>query len=363
MVLIAISAVNCLGQPKRLPETYELKPRLSSPREIARVVNRANRLWSRSRIEASVNLEKVWKQFGIESNTFPKCGGDCEAKIFRHELDSRPGKEVVLKLVHSLDSVRYLVFTSKRFPTGKFRWKFIGHIDHDFNRYEMSSHRVDRALGRNWLIVRGQEGSGSGFYLYGETWYEVSARGIRYVLSYPSEGRTDPVTAGLSWEFKTQPLVVRKSDGQSSIVMRFVARYAANDFAKEKFADHYINRRKAIYVWDKRSRTFVFNRQRSNISEMEIDAVANVPIEPQEAGPGATIGGSTFFSDVKGFVGYGFEMFLKLNSTRLMKIAHGKDPDRREWLDAFLKQCNDIPEKQMLSRALQNQLSAPPKQR
>src|SRR5688572_9617089 len=134
----------------------------SSPFEIAKVVNRSRRLWSKNQIYLEVDLRDTWRLLGINSSNFTRCIGNCEAVIYRHQLDPTPMQEVILKLTESLDVCRYLIFVRVRHPAGKIKWQLRGYIDHDFNRYELSRHRTISLNHRNFLVVRGQEGSGSG---------------------------------------------------------------------------------------------------------------------------------------------------------------------------------------------------------
>jgi hypothetical protein len=143
----------------------------------------------------------------------------------------------------------------------------------------------------------------------------------------------------------------------------FVVVYTAQGFEEADFTSSFTNRRHAYYVWDRRSRQFVFSENRSTISEHEMNLVANVETEEPDEEDGVTIGGSTFYSGLKGFVGSGFEMFLRLNSRRLMKIAKGSDSRSKEWLRTFMKQCDEIPEKLALENALRAQLPHSQKQR
>src|SRR5688500_15597770 len=185
----------------QVPQENPIRPKSTSPFEIARVVNQSKRQWDRHHLQVGVDLRPTWKHLRIDATLFSGCSGDCEAKLDRQELESTPGREVILALTQSYNFCRFLIFTRvRRTLTAKPRWKLLGYIDHDFNRYQMARHRVARAFGRNWLVIRGQEGSGSGHYLYGETWFEVSNRGVRPVLNYPVDGLTDPVVAGLKWE-------------------------------------------------------------------------------------------------------------------------------------------------------------------
>jgi hypothetical protein len=94
-----------------------------------------------------------------------------------------------------------------------------------------------------------------------------------------------------------------------------------------------------------------------------MNVVANVESEPSEEEQGVRIGGSTFFSGLKGFVGSGFEMFVRLNLGRLTNIARGKNSQSKDWLREFLKQCDNTTEKLVLERALENQLPQASKRR
>jgi len=72
-------------------------------------------------------------------------------------------------------SARYLIFGPTRVRAGKpTAWRFLGYIDHAFNKYETSWHRVIAQGNKHWLVIRGQTRSGTGFSSYDDTWYEVS---------------------------------------------------------------------------------------------------------------------------------------------------------------------------------------------
>jgi len=352
-----VTVVRTSGQVR----TNEIAPRSTSPFDIAHVINLSKRQWDKRRIELVVDLDATWKKLGIPIQNFGACAGDCRAEIFKSELNGKPGSEVIVKLTRSWNDCRYLFFT--RHNGHSRRWKLLGYIDHDFNRYEMASHRVVRAFGRNWFVLRGQEGSGSGYYLYGETWFQVNGGGVKPVLNYSVDGHTDPVIGGLKWELKSQPLAAKQRNNTRVIRLRFNVFYTAEGFENHEFTRRFIVRRHADYVWDGSSREFVFDPSHSSISEREMNVVANVESEPSEEEQGVRIGGSTFFSGLESFVGSGFEMFVRLNLGRLMNIARGKNSQSKDWLREFLKQCDNIPEKLALERALENQLPQASKRR
>ncbi|MGZ8842169.1 MAG: hypothetical protein ACXW18_00810 [Pyrinomonadaceae bacterium] len=310
-----------------------------SPFEMARVIINVRR----TRVD--VSLKETWQKLGIEPGSFEECGSDCKARIYRHELSSQRGPEVVVKLTRFFDSCRYLVFA--RNEDGR-RWKFLGHVDHAFNKYEMARHRIAPADGRPFLVIRGQEGSGSGFALYAETWYDVSERGVNAVLSYPSDGHTNPWPAGLARSFQAT-----QTSGAGRTTIQYTVSYDTAGYDNDNLKLEFINRHRASYNWDSQSKRFVFDAKQSNISEAEIAAIANIQSD-DEPKAGTKIGETTFYSssEAGSFLGGGYEVFLKYNTARLMTIAKGRETKAKAWLRQFLTECRDTDERKALLIAL-----------
>jgi hypothetical protein len=310
-----------------------------SPVELARSINNIRRT------KVDVSLKETWQKLGIEPGSFEECGSDCKARIYRHELSSQRGPEVVVKLTRFFDSCRYLVFARNEDGRG---WKFLGHVDHDFNKYEMARHRIASANGRPFLVIRGQEGSGSGFALYAETWYDVSERGVNAGLSYPSDGHTNPWPAGLARSFQAT-----QTSGAGRTTIQYTVSYDTAGYDNDNLKLAFINRHRASYRWDSASDRFVFDPQQSNISEAEILAIANVESD-DEPKAGTKIGETTFYSssEASSFLGGGYEVFLKYNTARLMTIAKGRQTKAKAWLRQFLNECRDTEEKKALLVAL-----------
>lgn len=317
----------------------QTKPEPVSPLEMARVINNV------SRTHVDVSLKETWQKLGIEPGSFETCGSDCKAKVYRHELSSQRGPEVVVKLTRFFDSCRYLVFARNENGRG---WKFLGHVDHDFNKYEMARHRIASANGRPFLVIRGQEGSGSGFALYGETWYEVSERGMNAVLSYPSDGHTNPWPAGLARSFQAT-----QTSGAGRTTIQYTVSYDTAGYDNDNLKLEFTNRHRASYNWESQSKRFVFDAKQSNISEAEIAAIANIQSD-DEPKAGTKIGETTFYSssEARSFLGGGYEVFLKYNTARLMTIAKGRETKAKAWLRQFLNECRDTDEKKALLVAL-----------
>jgi hypothetical protein len=324
-----------------------IRPKTNSPYEIARLVNRSaaqfTENYAKGRYAADVvDLHLTWKRLGVPLGEFETCPGFCGAKIFRYELDGERGREVLLKMNRGSDFFRYLVF--KR--AGRGHWRLLGFVDHDFNRYEESSHRVLRAAGRNWLVIRGQEGSGSGFALYAETWYGVSAKGLRPVLYYPVEGGVVPWPSGVRREFKARTINARSV---MAVRLSYPVSYEMFESTTRKPEKLFRNHHYICYVWNDKRRTFTFDAARSNISEEEIGAIAELQVEPSS---GERHGGSEFFSKGDAWKRGGYDVFLKYNLRGLLKIARSENEEQKELLSQVLLDCADTYEKKVLERAL-----------
>lgn len=315
-------------------DQYSPRVVTTSPFAVAGIINQAR--------TKSTELRPLWKSLAIDEKGFEGCGGYCRARVFSHELDGQRGAEVVVMISGFFELSRYLVFT----PAGK-QWKLLGHVDHDFNKYEMSRHRVEHTGKNSWLVIRTQEGSGTGFALYSETWYQVTSGGIKPVLSYPSDGHTYPGSLGVSREFKVQPIGLNSN----SIALHYTVNYSASMFDERASRRRFINTHRLRFKWDEAAAEFVFDANKSAVSPGEIAAIANIASEDEE--PAATkVGNTSFYSEAKSFSGHGYEVFVKNNVAALMKIAKGRNTGAKDWLRHFLEQCDDSPEKRTLSAVL-----------
>lgn len=321
-----------------------------SPYEIVRVVNENKKAAEESDGPTPVDLGPIWRTLGIDSVAFDSCSGQCDASIQKSELDGQPQPEVIIKLTQPFNFVRFLVFSEGH--SNKSEWIFRGYVDHDFNRYQMASHRVLEFGGKRWLVIRGQEGSGTGFSLYGETWYELGQKGLQAVLRYPIEGHTYPWPVGLGRDFKAD-IVTRNS---AELIINYEVTYTALNYHDRKYAKLFVNRHRACYIWDAGESSFTFSNSCANTSEEEVAAIANIETEQSAAEPAQKIGNTNFYSAAqqRAFVGGGYDVFLKYNFSGLLQIANEKRNPLREWLRIYLNDCLDSPEKKKLELALVN---------
>lgn len=319
----ALKRVGPSGVRSKADEDDEaLRPNSTSPYEIARVVNESKKSWDEEHVALRVDLGQIWKELNIPPDEFATCGGgECEADVARYELDGEPGKEAVLRLNMPHNFGRYLVY--KR--AGRGGWKLLGYADHDFNRYVDSSYNVVRAGGRNWLVIYGQEGSGSGFALYGETWYEVAHDGLREVLSYPVEGSLYPGQNTLGHEIKSEVVALGTKDGRASVTIRFGVTYQIfADFNSEPL-NLFTNSQRARFVWDENARVFAFDAARSEITPEEMNVVAAGEV----------------ISELDAW-----DVFLKYNCGRIRKVAaSGGRTKREQWLRGKTDLCDAASQK------------------
>src|SRR5688572_126436 len=125
-----------------------------NPLEIKRLIDESKVKWKRTGMVQNVGLVDTWKKLGIYDRQLEDCGaGACDAEVSKAELDGRFPKELILK-VNNNYLCRFLMFTES--VTNKGGWLFRGHVDWDFNRYQIARHRIVQANGRSWMVIRGQ---------------------------------------------------------------------------------------------------------------------------------------------------------------------------------------------------------------
>ncbi|MGH9762799.1 MAG: hypothetical protein ACREAC_18405, partial [Blastocatellia bacterium] len=256
----------------------------------------------------------------------PECQADCEAETFTVHLDSKPGKEVLLKLTNHFFFCRYLIFKRMRTRAGaRGTWFFLGKIDWDDNKYEDSWHQVRQTGHKHWLIIRGQTGSGTGFESYDDTWYDVSKRGIRIVLNYTAKEGIYQWPKGVGWKLRSR--IMPSSGHKSTVGIRFRASYTGLNYITNKYPFLFSKTRSIMFKWNSREKRFAFSNSGSQVSKEEFESVYQ---------------GRSWNEDA----------VLKYNLHDFEKIANGVDNKRKEWLRDFLTGCKNTAEKAALLQAL-----------
>ena len=293
------------------------------------------------------DLKNLWIQLGIRSLNFgydsisedqqgaqidrflSKCNY-CDVETYSCELDGEQGKEVLLKLSDLLaESCRYLVFKQIKRRGTKPEWRLLGHIDHGFGRYKMPEHYiVSGNTYRNWLAVKVQEGSGSGFAEYHDRLFQVDSTGLKEILRFPSEGRLSTCCSYPTRDFTAQIIKGEIKNNVTSVELEFAVSYSAYPGGQD--GQLWKKRQKAIYRSDPSSPRLVLDTTKSNLSEDEINAI--------------------YGSDG----GLSNEDFIKYNYEELSKIALSREDNRRVWLGMYLSQCEESPQVERLRQLIKH---------
>lgn len=294
----------------------------------------------------AIDLKDTWNQLGIKSVNFgdgrnssaeeqgdeinrflSKCN-NCDVETYSSDLDEEPGKEVLLKVSDLLaESCRYLIFKQLKQSNGKPEWRVLGYIDHGFSRYRMPEHSIHFDDGRNWLVVKVQQGSGSGFAEYDDRLFQVNSTGLNEILRFPSEGHVATCCSSPTREFTTQIRKCETKSGVTVVELEFSVTYSA--FSDVGYVHLWQKNQKATYKKDLSSERPVLDATKSDLSDKEINAIY--------AGEG--------LSD---------EDFIKYNFEELSKIAQGREDSRKDWLRLFLKQGDGSRGKERLRQLTNN---------
>jgi hypothetical protein len=288
------------------------------------------------------DLRDLWGQLGIKSLNFGDSSVSveqhgqtdrfltnckvCDVETYAYELDGEPGREILLKVSFFLEqSCRYLLFKQLKNRGGKSEWKLLGHIDHGFGKYRMPEHSIVNEGGKQWLTVKVQEGSGSGFALYHDRLFDVSGKRLTEILRFPSEGHLSTCCHYPTRKFEARIIKCETVNNVTTVELEFSISYSSyldsDDFELWK------KKQKAVYKTDPKSGKLVLDTTQSDISEEEIDAIYN--------GEG--------LSD---------EELIKYNSEELQKIAAGQESRHKQWLRLFLNQGEQSPGKESLRQLI-----------
>lgn len=289
------------------------------------------------------DLSTIWNQLGIKNANFgyrsiseeqrgertdrflSKCN-NCDVETYSCELDGEPGKEVLLKVSDLVaESCRYLVFKQVKIRESRPEWKLLGHIDHGFGRYRMPEHSLVYGSGRSWLVVKVQEGSGSGFAVYHGRLVQVDSTGLKEILRFPSEGHLSTCCYYPTREFTCRILKCEINNRVTIVELELSVSYSASSGADKVLL--WKKRQKAIYEIDPNSNSLVLDKNKSDLSQEEIDAI--------------------YFGEE-----LSDENFIKYNNAELSRIALGVQESRKEWLRLFLNQDEQSPEKDRLRRLI-----------
>jgi hypothetical protein len=306
------------------PETSRPHPVSISPYEIKRLIDANAR--DAKRQPTVLPLEPIWEQLHIslpDGDYFQtECNGNCEADIFKLELDGKSGMETLLRVGIPAASYFYLVFKQTGAQSASGGWTLMG--DTATGWRSLPSHRVEKCGTARWLVIDSTTGLGSGYHTETEDWYEFDDDGMHTVLSYQTKHFAMPWAATPGLQRETKVLKITCNNEATTIVLLSSASYKGE---KESLR-LWTNKRRVAFVRKAGARPFTFDPLRSEMSAQELDT---------DYGEGVGI------TDAE---------FLKYNYRQLAEIAAGRDAKRKAWLLEFLNTCDDGPVKESLRKAL-----------
>ena len=253
----------------------------------------------------------------IGADWFPAGCNNCEAEVFEYDLDGEPGNEALLRIAdESSRACRYLVF---KWNDGS--WRVLGHVDFENEKYRMPQHTVVLSEGKTWLVIKGQSASGSGVASYYDSVFLVSPKGLIDAFSYVSEGSQYGIASDANREFNARILSCAVANNVVTVEIEYSVTYVGgNDVL-------FSRKQKAVFRKHLGSSAELYDAERSDLSENELEAVYNIDSLSDEA-------------------------FLKYNYKELTQIATGRDLRKKEWLNQFLKSRENTIEHRRLSQML-----------
>lgn len=228
-------------------------------------IARAARRYFHGRLQGeALDLTEVWTQLGLDPDGFEAPCAYSEPQVLTVDLDGAPGPEVVVGLWAGFESARFLVYSRRpaaENPTN--RWWLIGCIQHDFNRYRLASARRVQACGRNWLVITAQDGSGTGYEHYYDSWYGIDKTGLRLALTYPSMARED------NERFDVRITSVPTRDAPTLVAIEYRAHSSGTTEESESAGYRFPKRQRIYFRLEDDGERFVFDERRSGLAESE----------------------------------------------------------------------------------------------
>lgn len=277
-------------------------------------------------------LRPIWRELGIPaelSTVYPRVGiepdepaifdecEDCRAEMHPLTWRNRKDKPVALKIYQPWGFCRYLLF--QRIHKAKSKdahWRFIGHADHDFARYNMPEHRTEMLGNGAYFVMTAKGMSGTGVSLEYERWYELTSDGMKEVLSLPLRGHECASATSLCRTFSAHVEKAKSNNLHVRIV--FKIQYKGNRFLLDgkSFEDIFLfaEQKNAVYVRKKAGGDFTLSPFDSEITAEEIRQTYSI--------------GELTCTD-----------FLRFNNVPLRRLTAQPDDSRKLWLKRYLQEC------------------------
>lgn len=279
-------------------------------------------------------VEEIWELLKInkvhfgnsinnqENNFFKNCS-NCEAETFDVELDGQSGSELLLRIEdRSSENCRYLLFKY----LANTEWQLLGYIDHDFGRYEMPRHSNLISDGKDWLVVRVQVGSGSGFALYYDRLFAVVNNKLVEILEFPADGHESGVGTP-SREFTAYITNCKVEKNSVLVEVEFDVTYSIYTDNSDNF-ELWSKKEKAVFRKNLKNSRLIFDTEKSTLSRREMESAHG-------------------FND-----SLTNEDLVKYNFEELKKISLRKNSIKKEWLQRFLEMCDPTRQTKILKNNL-----------
>jgi hypothetical protein len=189
----------------------------------------------------------------------------------------------------------------------------------------MPEHSIEYGGGRSLLIIKVQEGSGTGYAVYYDRLFQVESSGVMEVLSFPSEGHQSTQGYEPTQEFTTNVRKYETSGSGTLVELEFSVSYSA--YSGSEDVQLWKKTQKAVYKTEARSKALVLDKNKSDLPQEDIDAMY-------------------------GREGSLVEAFIRCNFVDLAKIASGPENSRKEWLRHYLTQAEESSQKEQLLKLL-----------
>ncbi len=241
------------------------------------------------------DTKQIWDMFGIDSrmslldnyftnitpdpSTFDSCPS-CTAEIHRLNIDNDKEKEVLLTISSAggFGNFRLLVFDK----VGN-EWNFVGHTDHDINKYYSPRIRVESFGKDKFLVLTCLGGWGTGIQISFERWYSLEKGNLMEVLSFPNKSEEAMTGGDLHHQSHVRVKKFYSTENKRAFEIEFKNKFSGypyNDMEKclpksREAAPSEISiltsRRIGTYV-ESDSGKYVLNEGLSTISQKEIES-------------------------------------------------------------------------------------------
>lgn len=276
----------------------------------------------------SGNITDIWRDLGIKSDlcfceyyeddkNYADKNNYCKTCNYINSIEMvevpKNSSYMIFRYGFNYWDYQYLVFI-KNIDS---KWEFLGNIDLAIQKYEEPTNIIVQNDHGTWLVIKALTQSGSGIVSYSQKWYwlgEQKTDGIVESLSYPVEGHL------IGWNplFDRRYFSERFYSGTDELKITFYALYtnARKDDIKD-LNELFFIQKDAVYVWNSKTRHFVINQANSQITQDQIEGL---------------------YTD-------GNDGFLIHNFAELQKFADIKYPANQKWLQIFLNECKNSPQK------------------